>query len=463
MRPFLRFCASCAFLRPSLLVLFAAFAGHLAAQPANVQADPTTGALFRPAAATFISGNSLLTTSAAAAAYQPLDADLTSWAAVVRAGGFDTFTATPSSANLATLVTGETGSGALVFGTSPTFTTPTLGAATATSITGATDLTLAGGSSGASLVLGQGTNGSITATPKGTGLFSIPNTYPQLVLKRSDSATPVGSLTFTGSTDTASWQIATNVVAAGAGLEFNYLGATKGFFTTTGNLLIGTTTDITGTGGLHVAGTGTASTTTSGALRVGSNVGLSGNAGGASYFGGNLFNAGYGAFASTSVLGASWRTGSLAIGPDGQDKVVIGPLISTTNGPTIGGHATGLGGWAPINVNGSTVTLRIGESAALSISASSVVNIPNTTSASSSTVGALTIGNGTAATNVAIGGGNVNAGGTLTVGGTVIHTLSATPASATAVGTVGTMSWDANYIYICTAANTWKRVAIATW
>jgi hypothetical protein len=90
-------------------------------------------------------------------------------------------------------------------------------------------------------------------------------------------------------------------------------------------------------------------------------------------------------------------------------------------------------------------------------------------SASAATTGALTIGNGTAATNVAIGGGNINAGGTgtfagaVTIAGTVIHTLSATPASASATGTVGTMSWDANYIYICTAANTWKRVAIATW
>jgi hypothetical protein len=37
--------------------------------------------------------------------------------------GVGTFLATPSSANLASAVTGETGSGALVFGTSPTFTT----------------------------------------------------------------------------------------------------------------------------------------------------------------------------------------------------------------------------------------------------------------------------------------------------------------------------------------------------
>jgi len=45
-----------------------------------------------------------------------------------------TFLATPSSANLKTAVTDETGSGALVFATSPTFTTPILGAATATSL-----------------------------------------------------------------------------------------------------------------------------------------------------------------------------------------------------------------------------------------------------------------------------------------------------------------------------------------
>lgn len=38
-----------------------------------------------------------------------------------------------------------------------------------------------------------------------------------------------------------------------------------------------------------------------------------------------------------------------------------------------------------------------------------------------------------------------------------------TPASASATGTTGMIRWDANYIYVCTAPNTWKRVAIATW
>lgn len=46
--------------------------------------------------------------------------------------GVATFLATPSSANLASAVTGETGSGALVFGTSPTLATPTLTSPTMT-------------------------------------------------------------------------------------------------------------------------------------------------------------------------------------------------------------------------------------------------------------------------------------------------------------------------------------------
>ena len=49
--------------------------------------------------------------------------------------GIADFLGTPSSENLAAAVTGETGTGALVFANTPTFTTPNIGAATATSIT----------------------------------------------------------------------------------------------------------------------------------------------------------------------------------------------------------------------------------------------------------------------------------------------------------------------------------------
>jgi hypothetical protein len=37
------------------------------------------------------------------------------------------------------------------------------------------------------------------------------------------------------------------------------------------------------------------------------------------------------------------------------------------------------------------------------------------------------------------------------------------PATTGATGTAGDIRYDADYIYVCTAANTWKRAAIATW
>jgi hypothetical protein len=40
---------------------------------------------------------------------------------------------------------------------------------------------------------------------------------------------------------------------------------------------------------------------------------------------------------------------------------------------------------------------------------------------------------------------------------------SAPPANASAAGVAGSITWDSGFIYICTATNTWKRVAIATW
>lgn len=66
--------------------------------------------------------------------------------------------------------------------------------------------------------------------------------------------------------------------------------------------------------------------------------------------------------------------------------------------------------------------------------------------------------------NVCIGDGTPTAGTKLDVNGDKIRVRTAkTPASAAAAGNAGDICWDANYIYICTATNTWKRAAIATW
>lgn len=50
-----------------------------------------------------------------------------------------------------------------------------------------------------------------------------------------------------------------------------------------------------------------------------------------------------------------------------------------------------------------------------------------------------------------------------TDGSTLRLRTSRTPASATAAGNAGEICWDADYIYVCTATNTWKRAAITTW
>ena len=74
--------------------------------------------------------------------------------------GVATFLATPSSANLAAAVTGETGSGALVFATSPTLVTPALGtpaSGVVTNLTGTASINI---------------NGTVGATTANSGAFT---------------------------------------------------------------------------------------------------------------------------------------------------------------------------------------------------------------------------------------------------------------------------------------------------
>lgn len=101
--------------------------------------------------------------------YQALSANLTTWSSVTPTANIQTWLATPSSANLRAAVTDETGSGSLVFATSPTLVTPTLGVASATSIN---KVTITAPATGSTLTIQDGFTLTVTGNASVTGTNS---------------------------------------------------------------------------------------------------------------------------------------------------------------------------------------------------------------------------------------------------------------------------------------------------
>ena len=91
--------------------------------------------------------------------------------------------------------------------------------------------------------------------------------------------------------------------------------------------------------------------------------------------------------------------------------------------------------------------------------------------------GNLTLGTDTSGTTVKVHVGGTLAGNVVTTfantGATVAGNLTVNgsshianvrvPTLANSSGTAGQITWDSNYVYICIAANTWKRANISTW
>jgi hypothetical protein len=160
--------------------------------------------------------------------------------------GVGTFLATPSSANLATAVTDETGSGSLVFATSPTLVTPILGTPTSgtlTNCTGYTTANLSGTISNAQLANSSTTiNGTSIALGASGTVTAAAGTLTGTTL---NSTVVTSSLTAVGTIATGVWNGTAIAIANGgtgqttASAAFNALSP----ITTTGDLIIGNGTN----------------------------------------------------------------------------------------------------------------------------------------------------------------------------------------------------------------------------
>jgi hypothetical protein len=155
--------------------------------------------------------------------------------------GVATFLGTPTSSNLAAAVTNETGSGSLVFATSPTLTTPILGTPTSGTLTSCTGLPISTGVSG----LGTGVATLLTGTPSGTG-GPVGTTSPTITnATASTSSTSSAALLVSGPTsgvDTLRIQGTTTASYSSIGFidsggtqrgSFGYAGTTAGSFANT--------------------------------------------------------------------------------------------------------------------------------------------------------------------------------------------------------------------------------------
>lgn len=129
--------------------------------------------------------------------------------------GVATFLATPSSSNLAAAVTGETGTGALVFADTPTLVTPNIGVATGTSLVLSGDLTI---------------NGTTTTISSTTLTVDDKNIVLGDVATPSNVTADGGGITLKGATDkTFNWVDATSAwtssehinLASGKTLKYN--------------------------------------------------------------------------------------------------------------------------------------------------------------------------------------------------------------------------------------------------
>ena len=294
-----------------------------------------------------------------------------------------TFLATPSSANLAAAVTGETGSGALVFATSPTLVTPALGTPSSGTLTNCTFPTLNQNTSGtaaglsATLVVSSGGTGQTSYTD---GQLLIGNTTGNTLTKAT--LTQGNGIVVTNGSGTITLTTAVPQTEANSSVSIG-TGAAGTAVVTSNNVTLGANAgNALNTGGINnvFVGKDAGKLVTDGAqlVFIGSGAGDAYTAGGSS---GTCVAIGY------NALGAETKAnGCVAIGASALLAQSVG--TATAVGNTAVGSAAGSG------VTTGTDNTLIGRQAGVSI-----------TTGSSNTIVGPYFGSTSLASNVALADG----------------------------------------------------------
>lgn len=192
---------------PSALVLTNATGRASSAQTADQIKTSGTAVTISPTAPT--AGQTLVASSGTAAAWGSVTVAVGSITGL--GTGVSALLATPTSANLAAAITDETGTGALVFGTSPTLVTPALGTPSALVLTNATGR--ASSSQTADQIKTSGTAVTIASTPPTAGQILMASSGTAASWQSLETQTTV---TAAGSVTAALNQLLLVSVAAGA-------------------------------------------------------------------------------------------------------------------------------------------------------------------------------------------------------------------------------------------------------
>jgi len=149
----------------------------------------------------------------------------------------------------------------------------------------------------------------------------------------------------------------------------------------------------------------------------------------------------------------------------GSDSTAMG-----TSGTASGNSSTAMGAQTAASGRYSTATGLFTKAFGRSSTSRGQFNVLNTgdnATTYDATNTAFSIGNGTSEGSRS-DAFSVLFNGTTTIAGSVtseslnVPALNTAPASATAAGTLGSIRFTADHIYVCVATNTWKRVAIGT-